>query len=239
MILLVFSQTIVQTDIGDALALTNAEREIIQFTDFYQFNLIKCVFKQDQILHHTMIRHPDQTVIMDIIDLLVTTRNYSKVLIINKRLENHMVPDGRLKYNYYIIRTTPQLEECLNFQVEGFRRNRIIRNSLPLAVSLEQHMFFMMAPEPESEREPERTPLKRTWTERLDAMTSEERAKEKTQGSIECVICIDAYPAIMLAPCMHQCVCKECIVEIMERGDQKKKCPICREPIDDIFKPIK
>ncbi|KAG1712254.1 hypothetical protein DVH05_000004 [Phytophthora capsici] len=37
----------------------------------------------------------------------------------------------------------------------------------------------------------------------------------------ECVICLERVPAVILLPCRHLCVCRECLEEI----DQ---CPICR-----------
>ena len=236
MILLIFNQRSAQTHISDALMLNNNDQECISYLD--EFDMI--IYKSTQNIHHVMLRHFNFNIVVDVADYLLDRFNYTKILFVNKGLEPGIIPNDRIKPNYYIIQTTPQLEECLGVEIEANRRNRIIRFHLPLALRvnfynfIENEPFIVAREEPE---EPVRVSMKRTWTDRLNAMTTDD--KEIENEISECVVCLDNDPTIMLAPCMHQCICTTCIVEIMEREDQAKKCPICRVVIEDIFKPIK
>ena len=50
-----------------------------------------------------------------------------------------------------------------------------------------------------------------------------EREKDKRL----CVICTDNNKSILLMPCKHFCLCKECLSHI-----NSSECPLCREPIE-------
>ena len=45
--------------------------------------------------------------------------------------------------------------------------------------------------------------------------------------SATCVICLNAEPTHLLAPCGHQCVCAACCKMVLARTRQ---CPVCRQP---------
>lgn len=45
----------------------------------------------------------------------------------------------------------------------------------------------------------------------------------------ECVICIDAPPTYIIAPCGHKCVCEVCARKI-------EMCPLCRGEVENVFK---
>ena len=51
---------------------------------------------------------------------------------------------------------------------------------------------------------------------------------ESVYESSECVVCLDAPPAIIFAPCGHFCACEECATSLHRTT---KKCPMCRANI--------
>ncbi len=53
----------------------------------------------------------------------------------------------------------------------------------------------------------------------------DERREGETEGSPECTVCMDKESTILLKPCMHLCMCKECWI-IYKRD--RDCCPICR-----------
>ena len=52
------------------------------------------------------------------------------------------------------------------------------------------------------------------------------------ESNSQCVICFDGVKDHLCMPCKHLCVCAAC-ADVVERF---KACPMCREPIVDIFK---
>ncbi len=87
-------------------------------------------------------------------------------------------------------------------------------------------------------RIPERTSLNDTYQKRLRVPDPGVADDSEDESSPTCCICLSAPPTTMFSPCQHQCACRDCAVEVMERDDQKKTCPLCRAPIEDIFRPI-
>eukprot|EP00899_Mesostigma_viride_P019750 jgi/Mesvir1/27777/Mv07460-RA.1 len=49
------------------------------------------------------------------------------------------------------------------------------------------------------------------------------RAKER-KSAWSCSVCLDKEMQVVLFPCCHACLCRECV-------DKLSSCPICREPI--------
>jgi len=76
----------------------------------------------------------------------------------------------------------------------------------------------------------------------LEQMVNEpERMLQLLQAQQErelCVICMDKPKTYLIAPCGHKCLCEDC-AESLERqghGDRNKTCPICRVPMQRMFK---
>ena len=46
----------------------------------------------------------------------------------------------------------------------------------------------------------------------------------------ECVVCLDQAKTILLLPCRHMCVCRDCCTSIL--NVESSVCPLCRNPID-------
>lgn len=52
---------------------------------------------------------------------------------------------------------------------------------------------------------------------------------ETVYESSECVVCLDASPEIIFAPCGHFCTCEGCANELYKKS---KTCPMCRANIN-------
>ena len=50
-----------------------------------------------------------------------------------------------------------------------------------------------------------------------------------------CVICLERHSSIILSPCGHRCICKECYEE---KKALLKICPMCRRNVDSVVKKI-
>jgi Zinc finger, C3HC4 type (RING finger) len=164
------------------------------------------------------------------------------------------------------INSVERLEQCLAIQLAPEVRDHIAQMALPLTARIDRmavgplvgtessDAVFWIIPRRANRRlfyedlvdHPRvetRTPLKSEWEERLkqtkETPKDSDANPDVNPNGPTCCICMDSEPTIMLAPCMHQCVCDVCVKELMERDLQSKKCPICRADIVDIYKPIK
>lgn len=46
----------------------------------------------------------------------------------------------------------------------------------------------------------------------------------------KCVVCLDSYAEVMLYPCNHLCLCKDCCDRLENQNiDSNHQCPICRD----------
>merc|ERR1711964_891396 len=68
----------------------------------------------------------------------------------------------------------------------------------------------------------------------------EEKSPEKgadLEQAKECVVCMaeDAKDHAVV-PCYHVCLCKKCATEILEGPKKDRKCPLCRQPADNIIR---
>jgi hypothetical protein len=90
--------------------------------------------------------------------------------------------------------------------------------------------FFNPVPVPDR-----RTPITTEQKKRLrsDEPTPPSELK-RTKEENTCKICIDNAQEVACIPCGHVCMCPTCAKEILERDSLGKKCPICREPIENI-----
>tara|TARA_B110000971_G_scaffold220552_1_gene264452 strand:- start:1022 stop:1645 length:624 start_codon:yes stop_codon:yes gene_type:complete len=66
---------------------------------------------------------------------------------------------------------------------------------------------------------------------------------ETIQGMFKCKICFSNTINIILEPCLHIYICKECIDSIIENTDDSEtvKCPVCNESItkyNNIYLPV-
>ena len=72
---------------------------------------------------------------------------------------------------------------------------------------------------------------------KLQEIKDQERYKKLDQlGEIltddfKCIICLDKPKNIILKPCMHMAMCRECLKRL-----QTGVCPICKETIQDVVK---
>ncbi|GKC50189.1 probable E3 ubiquitin-protein ligase LUL4 [Tanacetum coccineum] len=60
---------------------------------------------------------------------------------------------------------------------------------------------------------------------------SEEKFDDAGSGE-ECVICLTEPKNTAVLPCRHMCLCSECAKALR---DQTNKCPICRQPIEELM----
>lgn len=178
---------------------------------------------------------------IDVIDELYQ-RYYTRckrVVIVDRQM---LIPADRISPCYFPVKRAFELEQGMDMVWTNEQRNKIktrvmnverqiIHNVARSLITqlLTGGLMFLHQPE---EVEEERTPLTTTWEDRLKTPTAKRSKKN-------CVICLENDPVVMLAPCMHQCVCDVCAKELMERNDQRKKCPLCRGQINDLFRPIK
>ena len=69
-------------------------------------------------------------------------------------------------------------------------------------------------------------------------------ASENAKKTDECVVCLDAKPAMLFVPCGHLATCRACAVTTMPvEGSESttevlrlKKCPMCRTQVDVVIK---
>ena len=54
-----------------------------------------------------------------------------------------------------------------------------------------------------------------------------EREVIEVPDSLECIICMENMKEVMLEPCGHVCICREC-AERMRLPSGRVKCPVCR-----------
>ncbi|KAL3516125.1 hypothetical protein ACH5RR_023027 [Cinchona calisaya] len=61
---------------------------------------------------------------------------------------------------------------------------------------------------------------------------SDERAINDKDSGKECIICMTEPKDTTVLPCRHMCMCSECAKELRL---QTNKCPICRQPIEELL----
>ena len=49
--------------------------------------------------------------------------------------------------------------------------------------------------------------------------------------STECLICLDGPRTVVILPCMHLCLCKNC----SSKGPNVRECPICRVAVENVM----
>jgi hypothetical protein len=266
-ILLAFSTVYVQRTIQEKLQCTQLAvgSEQCVHPNYGQYQLYKtrsALLNCD--VHHAVFQHPIMSTKLEALAACANRQPYAKVLLIDR---NTMGPDPEdLALNWYIINSVERLEQCLAIQLAPEVRDHIAQMALPLTARIDRtdnpfsvggsdDTVFWIIPRRANRRlfyedlvdHPRvetRTPLKSEWEERLKQTKeapkdSDANPDVNSEGTPTCCICMDSEPTIMLAPCMHQCVCDVCVKELMERDLQSKKCPICRADIADIYKPIK
>ena len=54
-----------------------------------------------------------------------------------------------------------------------------------------------------------------------------EREVVEVPDSLECIICMENMKEVMMEPCGHVCICREC-AEKMRLPSGRVKCPVCR-----------
>lgn len=55
--------------------------------------------------------------------------------------------------------------------------------------------------------------------------------RQKEEDELTCVICLDKKPTMICIPCGHMCLCESCKSQMT-----KKRCPICNQPVKNIYK---
>lgn len=232
------------------------EKYLLVFTSFNLFDSFKRAFSIDpQFNHETNIgtvqyqdKHWDITVNrspnFNTLRHQIEPTNYCKVLIMDSTISSIR----NMPLNWYIIKSLSEFEEALqitctaqqSFILTRQQRSYSIPVPLPLIHVLQQLLNFDGIDDQAARHAPEtRTPLNAEWSAKLEQQqTIKPKEKDEEEQSL-CVVCLTNDPCIMLTPCSHQCVCDICVKELLERDDQKKQCPVCREKIENIFKPIK
>ncbi|CAN4108706.1 unnamed protein product [Withania somnifera] len=61
---------------------------------------------------------------------------------------------------------------------------------------------------------------------------SDETNVNNEESGKECVICMTEPKDTTVLPCRHMCLCGECVKELRH---QSNKCPICRQPIEELL----
>lgn len=65
------------------------------------------------------------------------------------------------------------------------------------------------------------------------ANTWKQRLKPAEEGT-GCVACTEKKATVLLVPCEHQCLCDDCAEKwVLQKG----KCPLCAEPVNDVWRP--
>lgn len=176
----------------------------------------------------------------DEIRILVEPMQYDKVLILDHNIQDII----DMPLNWYVIHSLSQLEEALHVQCTTeqsymlSRRSFQLRIPMPIVQLLQQIVGY--DDDQVTRHAPEtRTPLNAEWAAKIEEKEEEEKNDDNDETDPKCVICLTNDPCILLTPCSHQCVCDICVKEVLERDDQKKQCPVCRNEIKDIYKPIK
>ena len=76
--------------------------------------------------------------------------------------------------------------------------------------------------------------------EENEQLKAELRRQKKTHDDVDqkgtikgsCSVCLVETAEVIIQPCGHVCMCRDCSNTLMENGD--KKCPICRSKIKRI-----
>ena len=256
-ILLAFSTVYTQRIIQEKLQCAQQDNEQCTHPNYGQYLLYKT---HSALLncnvHHAVFQHPFMSNKLEAITACASRHPYAKVLLIDR---NSALDTQGLALNWYIINSVERLEQCLAIEFAPEVRDHIAQMALPLTARVDRmenpfstgdDTIFWIIPRRANRRlfyedlvdHPRvetRTPLKSEWEERLKQTPKVSETNPDAPNGAMCCICMDSEPTIMLAPCMHQCVCDVCVKELMERDFQSKKCPICRADIADIYKPIK
>ncbi|KAL3814549.1 hypothetical protein ACJIZ3_015817 [Penstemon smallii] len=61
---------------------------------------------------------------------------------------------------------------------------------------------------------------------------SDEKTVNNKDSGKECVICMTEVTNTAVLPCRHMCMCSECAKELRLQSD---KCPVCRQPIEELL----
>lgn len=118
----------------------------------------------------------------------------------------------------------------------AFVFNTVFRISIAIAVLLILFMFrgyvFLFAVQLYKNLQRKITKIvksltAKTWFKRI---TIEETVSSMRNHS-HCVICWERIRNIVLLPCRHLCLCKECS-QCLQRGEDVIRCPICRKVVD-------
>mmetsp|Transcript_19787 Transcript_19787/g.37756 ORF Transcript_19787/g.37756 Transcript_19787/m.37756 type:complete len:391 (-) Transcript_19787:132-1304(-) len=62
----------------------------------------------------------------------------------------------------------------------------------------------------------------------------EESPQEDEEDRHACVVCMDRRRTVVLLPCRHMCICKECATVLFQTSPQR--CPLCREDVEEVFR---
>lgn len=228
------------------------EKILLAFTTQHTQQAIAEALTQDmgnKELYYFFVRHPQMSNVFNAIDEQMEETECGRCLLIHRTMRPMDIPPLRLKPNYYIINTVEQLEQALGIELEERQRRSLTNRTLRSQQQTVDAILFGNAPfilqfdfiQPQEEERPVvREPVNEIWESRL----SEKKRKrddendEEDADEVTCIICLDEYPTVMLAPCQHQCLCEICAREVLERSDVKKQCPVCRTEIGEIYKPI-
>ena len=128
--------------------------------------------------------------------------------------------------NYFCVTNPSELSDVLGLDFSPSVRNkletRFFGNSIPTFVRI-------------TIRRTVNSRIKRTRATE-DSCKGLKRLKESEEGE-DCVVCMSHKATVLMTPCSHQNVCDSCARQLLTEDDPK--CPLCREPVVEVFRPIK
>lgn len=120
----------------------------------------------------------------------------------------------------------------------AFMFNTVFRISIVIALLLTLFMFrgyvllFVRQSYKNLQRKTSKT-VKSLTNQSLFKTKIEETYSNSSRHS-QCVICWERNRNIVLLPCRHLCLCKECS-QCLQRGEDEIRCPICRNVVDIVM----
>lgn len=123
--------------------------------------------------------------------------------------------------DFYCVDNANDLSEALNIPMSPAARNKINERVFKIQSAQNEIRILELISFGEPASVAEKPYLK--------------RFREPEEGD-DCAICMAHKATILFVPCSHQTTCDECAKRILEASD---KCPMCRQPVSDAFRPIK
>ena len=106
-----------------------------------------------------------------------------------------------------------------SLQLNNFYFSRIFELLWLMLATFAALIFFQSAKESDAENDRLKAELRRARKSSVDL-----NKNESSRG--QCSVCLAEIAEVIIQPCGHVCICRDCADTIMENVD--RKCPICR-----------